>query len=1019
MANHLLIGLGGTGGKILREFRKKYFEQFNDFAPHNGNVIEYLYVDSQENDLAMKDWSFMGNDVKLKDSQVFSIHSNPSQQLEDLSSVKLNSFMSRKDVGVLKSQNPDLVSSGIASQRRRLGRILFTSSIPAFRKQVNELQGRLKEKQGDAPINYHICAGLAGGTGSGTLIDVIAQIHSINKGQKVKIWLYLYVPEAVSPDSNNEAFKYYQANAYATLLELNAWRVNRIHPIDLSVGMNADGEIIRSEVPHDQTFQSAYLFSEENEMGKYLNKHTQLPTMVADFLFQKLVESNSLLNNEFAMVDNAENAGFSPVKNKEDEIAWSRNYLSFGIQRIIYPESDIKESIAYDFVKSTLYQMLYNQWDEGYIEVSSEYIRPEWVARATGGDFGLMRLEDKYLTFESPLEDSEITKRWGGNFDNYWNTLAKNIQNDVETKFELDDRLSKFSRAMLKHYDEQFRSTGGMGGVEKYFRQQKSDNILSNTADTLIRDIEKYLFQEWRKGNIGIFEVKNYIGLLMQTLEEREIVYANRKEICEKKEKSLALEMRECAEDFGKKTFLRTLPGNKGRENAFNNYVTKAGQYYAEKTKGNGYEAGIALLKKLVTKLLELQEIVNKTSIGLMTLIDKVKDECAEHALPEIGINDKGVAVFYDMPSVQRIIRYTSKDKTIQDGNAERIRTLITENLGSVTNQTFNAINNEFFSNPKEANARLKNEILKISLQSVENELQNDALNNPKKSITKVNILEKLSEEKGRGANLDDFLKKIKDASARYLSFDEDEIQNTTGLEGRTETQILCLPIWAEDTNDYRSVVIESLGIRKVVDNPNPSELVILSLLAAFPLRFVSNVKALRDAYIKLKQAPDGKYNTLVMHTESFTEEQLPDLFDLPTKEKNKKSEAYLLLAYALGMVKEGEDFETKEPITIFEFKQENGRPSTEKRSEIGILDVLSVLLEIRNGKLLNNLIRTVKLDLDENYLSRTKKEALMSRVESFVDEHILPKCRGGKLGDDYKYHDDVLNLIHDKILAL
>lgn len=29
MANHLVIGLGGTGGKILREFRKRIYEEFH------------------------------------------------------------------------------------------------------------------------------------------------------------------------------------------------------------------------------------------------------------------------------------------------------------------------------------------------------------------------------------------------------------------------------------------------------------------------------------------------------------------------------------------------------------------------------------------------------------------------------------------------------------------------------------------------------------------------------------------------------------------------------------------------------------------------------------------------------------------------------------------------------------------------------------------------------------------------------------------------------------------------------
>ena len=33
MANHLVIGLGGTGGKILREFRKRITKNFAAMSP--------------------------------------------------------------------------------------------------------------------------------------------------------------------------------------------------------------------------------------------------------------------------------------------------------------------------------------------------------------------------------------------------------------------------------------------------------------------------------------------------------------------------------------------------------------------------------------------------------------------------------------------------------------------------------------------------------------------------------------------------------------------------------------------------------------------------------------------------------------------------------------------------------------------------------------------------------------------------------------------------------------------------
>lgn len=55
MENHLLIGLGGTGGRVLAAFRKLMYERFNGEVKPKDLWLDYLYVDSSEQDLKMKD----------------------------------------------------------------------------------------------------------------------------------------------------------------------------------------------------------------------------------------------------------------------------------------------------------------------------------------------------------------------------------------------------------------------------------------------------------------------------------------------------------------------------------------------------------------------------------------------------------------------------------------------------------------------------------------------------------------------------------------------------------------------------------------------------------------------------------------------------------------------------------------------------------------------------------------------------------------------------------------------------
>ena len=68
--NHLLIGLGGTGGRILKAFKKRLYKEFPNDEERNEKkpAVEFLYVDSTRADL-MNDkrndptWKVVGRDV--------------------------------------------------------------------------------------------------------------------------------------------------------------------------------------------------------------------------------------------------------------------------------------------------------------------------------------------------------------------------------------------------------------------------------------------------------------------------------------------------------------------------------------------------------------------------------------------------------------------------------------------------------------------------------------------------------------------------------------------------------------------------------------------------------------------------------------------------------------------------------------------------------------------------------------------------------------------------------------------
>src|SRR5215471_443471 len=65
-SNHLVIGLGGTGGKILRALRKSVYQEFRGQDPANLS-LRYLYIDSSDEMMGADDpsWKVLGESVQL------------------------------------------------------------------------------------------------------------------------------------------------------------------------------------------------------------------------------------------------------------------------------------------------------------------------------------------------------------------------------------------------------------------------------------------------------------------------------------------------------------------------------------------------------------------------------------------------------------------------------------------------------------------------------------------------------------------------------------------------------------------------------------------------------------------------------------------------------------------------------------------------------------------------------------------------------------------------------------------
>ncbi|NBO42171.1 MAG: hypothetical protein EBU92_11775, partial [Betaproteobacteria bacterium] len=164
--NHLVIGLGGTGGKIIRAMRK-LVHQMHHGKPPGTPVVDYFYVDSDAQLFRQDEpsWKVLGgHSVQLGTSNQLHISKN-SMSLGDILA-NLGAYPGiRPWIGDV-SRWSDLIGSKSAAevrggQRRRLGRFLFASEAENFAKMAGGLV-RQMQNGGTIATTFHVCAGLAG-----------------------------------------------------------------------------------------------------------------------------------------------------------------------------------------------------------------------------------------------------------------------------------------------------------------------------------------------------------------------------------------------------------------------------------------------------------------------------------------------------------------------------------------------------------------------------------------------------------------------------------------------------------------------------------------------------------------------------------------------------------------------------------------------------------------------------------------------------------------------------------------
>ena len=887
--NHLIVGLGGTGGKVIRQLRKT-IERSKDAQGHTPSEarFEFLYIDTSQDEMDKKEeWKVLGKEIDLARSQyLINTASSVRPVLNDP-----DSFPGLKDWIEPRSVfDVFMATNAGAAQRRKLGRLVFAQNASKFVKVVEERLRVLESGPGGkVGAVIHVVCGLAGGTGSGSVVDAVAQIrHKYPDANQYPILIYAMLPEKNSRRVKDVAgFSNYYANGYAALSELNALAVGKYKPTNLLDGSRLD---------HDIYFNGCYLINNINEHNIQFEVESEVPRIVAEFIYQKT------MNKEWAGLGHAEK-GENDIKNFESENdigkARAKLFLSFGIKRVVVPEQEIKEYLAYGFAEQATRQLMYNNFrqGEGYAD---EAVEKDWGFEARKPDMQqALLLTDAHLTLETGiLADDAKNTSWKPPRE-YWKQIVSLLVPDIKNDKVIEETnwIHILNSRLAKVFDDTYRT---MGGVRKFY--EVKGNARLEMARHIGRHIEKDLFSRWKSGTISLIQLRQFTDALISMLDERHVMLTEKVAKMAMIEQTVQQRIAELSAQFNKVGFLgKHLTDKRGA--LFSDIATQHQDQYILKTTHEGLKFACSLIPFIKEQLIGLRGAIDELHQNLATATEKVNQERSARLGPSDAAYQKRIL---DLDAINGILKALIVDEAAQVSRTQRVRQSIIDLAGTEVGSFDQIVKSISVGSVIATLSQESAQIVELAHAEIAKTLP---------PVLHVNIVERLQKRyDANPSGLKAFVSELYDEAGSMLVFNKTEVDRTVannagGSQGRTQTIGVFLPE-CEGQKEFRANLSRMFDEQKdpvsdttVAVGKLSNQIVIIKIASLMPARFVDSLLELKRHYDGLL---DDSKEAVLLHGEGDGK-KLPPLFARSAAEvtAHGKRKPYILVARLLNMVKE------------------------------------------------------------------------------------------------------------------
>ncbi|MCI9077435.1 MAG: hypothetical protein HFH68_00745 [Lachnospiraceae bacterium] len=304
----LFIGLGGKGGRVLRELKAGIYKNFKfDKDKTHPDNMEFMAIDTDQNELEKlcnSNNGKMGLESVPENNEICQLYD--ADAADRLKPENRHTIPDNITYWLNPRMEARLTGAGAGGIRQAARYLLFSNGFSKVKigieSKLSKLHDVISSKQ-NAILDIFIFAGIGGGTGSGTIVDIPYIVREICEQHRwqCKISGYLMMPDTYTADVTRAEARWNNVcrNTYAALKEINYYMLlESLKGTDKFSYKYGDGFKIERSSTSD-IFDSCFLVTGKSEIDGSMGEPDKESMRVVSDTVMSLVKKSKVSEDEF------------------------------------------------------------------------------------------------------------------------------------------------------------------------------------------------------------------------------------------------------------------------------------------------------------------------------------------------------------------------------------------------------------------------------------------------------------------------------------------------------------------------------------------------------------------------------------------------------------------------------------------------------------------------------------------------------------------------------------------------